>query len=162
MPGGREHLRLELALLPVFLGGVWLLGRDVVTLPELGVFGGAYLLSSFLLSPDLDLRYNSARRRWGPLGFIWIPYSKVFKHRGLSHNPLLGPLTRIGYLFLLGALVIYLLRLGGLQVGFRFSVSKDWLAMIALGLYLPNLLHISYDRLDSGLKRRKRKTRRRR
>ncbi len=162
MPAGKEHLRLELGLLPVFLGGVWLLGRDVLSLPEVAAFGGAYLLSSLLLSPDLDLRYNSARRRWGPLGFIWIPYSKVFKHRGLSHNPLLGPPTRIGYLFLIGALVVFFLHLLGLEVNFHLSVNRYLLAMIALGLYLPNFLHIFYDWLDSRFRPRKRKRERRR
>lgn len=146
MPSGRHHLQLELFLLPLALIGLRLLGQDW---PGLLAFGAAYLFSSLWLSPDLDLRSNDARRRWRLLGFIWIPYTKVFKHRGLSHNLLLGPLTRIGYLFLLGFLVVFLLYCCGLRVNLHLQVSKGILGIIAIGLYLPNALHILYDRLAS-------------
>jgi uncharacterized metal-binding protein len=159
MPSGRRHLQLELFLLPLALIGLRLLGQDW---PGLLAFGAAYLFSSLWLSPDLDLRSNDARRRWRPLGFIWAPYAKVFKHRGLSHNLLLGPLTRIGYLFLLGFLVVQALNYAGLLANLHFQVKlgKGTLGMIALGLYLPNIIHILYDRLDSGvLKGRSRRER---
>ncbi len=162
MPSGKRHLRLELALLPVILGGTWWWGREFLRWEELAGIGGAYLLSSLLLSPDLDLGSSSARRRWGPLGFIWLPYSKLFKHRGLSHSLLLGPLTRIGYLFLVGWLVALGLRYlgvlgeGGIGLHLNLGLRRELLGMIALGLYLPNALHIVYDRLDSWLRRGRR------
>ena len=134
--------------MPVFLGGLYLYE---LRWPELLTFAGAYLFSSLMLSPDLDLRSNSARRRWGILGFIWVPYTKVFKHRGLSHNLLLGPLTRIGYLFLLGALVVFALNYFGLRANIRVQLDKEILAMIGIGLYLPNVLHILYDHFDSKI-----------
>jgi len=146
MPSGARHLRLESFLLPVFLAGLYFYG---IRWPGLLTFAGAYLFSSLFLSPDLDLRSNSARRRWGLLGLIWVPYSKVFKHRGLSHNLLLGPLTRIGYLFLLGIIVIYALNYFGLRANIRVHFTKEILAMIGIGLYLPNSLHILYDHFDS-------------
>lgn len=146
MPSGRRHLQLELFLLPPALIGLRLLGQDW---PGLLAFGVAYLFSSLWLSPDLDLRSNDARRRWRPLGFIWIPYTKVFKHRGLSHNLLLGPLTRVGYLFLLGFIVVFLLNCFGLRANLHPRVNKEIWGMSALGLYLPNTIHILYDRLDS-------------
>jgi len=150
MPAGAHHLRLELFLLPVFLVGLYFMGPGW---PGLLTFAVAYLFSSLLLSPDLDLRSNSARRRWGVLGVIWVPYTKVFKHRGLSHNLLLGPLTRIGYLFLLGATVVYALNYFGLRANIRIHLDREVLAMIGIGLYLPNVLHILYDHFDSKCKR---------
>jgi uncharacterized metal-binding protein len=150
MPSGTHHLRLELLLLPVFLAGLYLMELGW---PGLLIFAAAYLFSSLLLSPDLDLRSNSARRRWGVLGLIWVPYTKVFKHRGLSHNLLFGPLTRIGYLFLLGAIVIYALNYFGLRANIQIHLDKELLAMIGIGLYLPNVLHILYDHFDSKCKR---------
>ncbi|MGQ9602146.1 MAG: DUF2227 family putative metal-binding protein [Candidatus Bipolaricaulia bacterium] len=152
MPSGRRHLQLELFLLPLALIGLRLLGQDW---SGLLAFGAAYFFSSLWLSPDLDLRSNDARRRWRPLGFIWIPYTKVFKHRGLSHNLLLGPLTRIGYLFLLGLIVVLVLNYLGLRANLHLQVrvSKEILGMIGLGLYLPNALHILYDHFDSKLLR---------
>lgn len=146
MPSGGRHLRLELFLLPLFLTGLYFM--------KLGwlwplTFGLAYLFSSLWLSPDLDLRSNDARRRWGPLGFIWWPYTKVFKHRGLSHNLLFGPLTRIGYLFLLGFLIIHALNYFGVRAAFYLRISNAILVMVGAGLYLPNVLHILYDHFDS-------------
>ena len=150
MPSGTHHLRLELSLLPVFLVGLYLMELGW---PELPIFAAAYLFSSLLLSPDLDLRSNSARRRWGVLGLIWVPYIKVFKHRGLSHNLLFGPLTRIGYLFLLGAIVIYALNYFGIRANIQIHLDKELSAMIGIGLYLPNVLHILYDYFNSRCKR---------
>lgn len=155
MPSGERHLRLELFLLPLFLAGLYLWELDW---PGLVSFAGAYLFSSLMLSPDLDLRSNHARRRWGILGLIWIPYPKIFRHRGLSHNPLLGPLTRVGYLFLLGFIIVLGLNYFSLAAPMRIYLHKELVAMIGIGLYLPNILHILYDRFDSGaLKRRSRR-----
>lgn len=157
MPSGARHLRLESFLLPVFLAGLYLYGLGWLGLLS---FAGAYLFSSLLLSPDLDLRSNSARRRWGILGFIWVPYTKVFKHRGLSHNLLFGPLTRIGYLFLWGALVIFALNYFGLRANIHVRLDKEILAMIGIGLYLPNVLHILYDHFDSKVLKGRARSRR--
>jgi len=157
MPSGVRHLRLESFLLPAFLAGLYFMGLDW---RGLSTFAGAYLFSSLMLSPDLDLRSNSARRRWGLLGSIWVPYTKAFKHRGLSHNLLLGPLTRIGYLFLLGFIVIYILNYFGLRANIRVHLNKEILAMIGIGLYLPNILHILYDRFDSKILKKQARSRR--
>ena len=157
MPSGARHLRLELFLLPVFLAGLYLYG---LRWPGLLTFAGAYLFSSLFLSPDLDLRSNTARRRWGFLGFVWVPYTKVFKHRGLSHNLLLGPLTRIGYLFLVGFIVIYALNYFGLRANIQVHLGKEVLVMTGIGLYLPNSLHILYDHFDSKARKSRARSRR--
>lgn len=157
MPSGERHLRLELFLLPLFLTGLYFLELSWLWLLT---FGLAYLFSSLCLSPDLDLRSNDARRRWGPLGFIWWPYTKIFKHRGLSHNLLFGPLTRVGYLFLVGFLALEALNYLGVRADFRLRISKEILAMIGAGLYLPNVLHILYDHLDSRVLRSRSRGRR--
>ncbi|MFQ6117976.1 MAG: metal-binding protein [Candidatus Bipolaricaulia bacterium] len=157
MPSGARHLRLESLLLPVFLAGLYFYGLGW---PGLLTFAGAYLFSSLMLSPDLDLRSNSARRRWGILGFIWVPYTKVFKHRGLSHNLLLGPLTRTGYLFLVGFIVIYALNYFGLRANIQVHLDREVLVMIGIGLYLPNSLHILYDHFDSKVLRGQARSRR--
>lgn len=151
MPSGTRHLQLELIFLPGFLAGLHFMNADWSSLI---VFGLSYLFSSLMLSPDLDLRSNSARRRWGILGFIWIPYTKLFKHRGLSHNLLFGPLTRVGYLLLFVTLIMYGLSYLGVRTNIPLHFDKELLVMIALGLYLPNFLHVLYDKLDSQVLRR--------
>lgn len=156
MPSGKTHLRIELLLLPAWVALFYFL---IDTSWQAGaLFAGAYLFSSLLLSPDLDLRHNRSRRRWGLLGFIWIPYTKIFKHRGVSHSLLFGTLTRLGYLGVLALLIA--LGLGYFRV---WSVSVDSLTaapldlklvgILVAGLWLPNIIHTITDRVHSALLR---------
>lgn len=163
MPSGKTHVHMELLLLPGFLIAFHALLDPRWT--ELLLFASAFLAGSLWLSPDLDLRANAARRRWGPLGFIWLPYAKAFRHRGISHSPLVGPLTRLLYLGLvLGAVVAALGSLGfTLPRTSQLPAGPDrwpWIrALIAsgAGLYLPNVLHVLLDRAASARTRRARR-----
>lgn len=159
MPSGKTHLRIELLLLPVWVALFYLF---IDTSWQAGaIFAGAYLFSSLLLSPDLDLRHNRSRRRWGLLGFMWIPYTKVFKHRGVSHSVFLGTLTRLGYLGVLALLIAF-----GLSYLNIWAVSLDSLraapldlklvGILIAGLWLPNIVHTLTDRIHSALPRRRR------
>ena len=167
MPSGKTHLRIELFLLPLvllaFCYWVFPLLEPRYQWQAFSLFGGAYLVSSLLLSPDLDLRHNSARNNWGVLGFVWIPYTKIFKHRGLSHSLILGTLTRLAYLLAVGA-VIALAVWVALRYFFRreFTIPElpvdaygyFWVAIFIGGLWLPNVIHILVDRVHSAVKRR--------
>lgn len=155
MPSGKTHLRIELLLLPVWVALFYLF---IDTSWHTGaLFAGTYLFSSLLLSPDLDLRHNRSRRRWGFLGFIWIPYTKIFKHRGVSHSLLFGTLTRLGYLAILALLITF-------GLSFFRMISFDPLTAVPLdlklvgilvaGLWLPNIIHVLVDRGYSALRRR--------
>ena len=155
MPSGRAHLKIEAGLLFGWtaLAG-YLLSKNAIT-PEVVVsFTLAYALSMLFLSPDLDLARSCATRRWGIARWIWIPYALVFRHRGLSHHPLLGPLTRIAYLGLVLAILV-----AGLVVAvgrpLRMTVPSAVVLLGALvGLYVPNLTHILADCVDSAWRRR--------
>ncbi len=161
MPSGKTHLRIELFLLPVF-GTLFYLFVDV-SWTAVALFAGAYLFSSLMLSPDLDLRHNQARRRWGLLGFVWIPYTKIFKHRGISHSFLFGTLTRLGYLGLIAVLIAWGLsyfKLWSIPVA-QLSSSHIDLSLVGIlvaGLWLPNILHTFVDHLHSILPRRRRRS----
>ncbi|MGB9757862.1 MAG: DUF2227 family putative metal-binding protein [Candidatus Bipolaricaulaceae bacterium] len=140
MPRASTHLVVELAFLPVVLLLAFLFGLGKELLP----LGLAYLLGSLFLSPDLDLWGSRATRRWGILRFLWRPYSFLFRHRGLSHHPVLGPLSRFLYLG------IWLALLGLLLWGLGFSLPRfplSWLLPALVGLWLPQLFHILLDRL---------------
>ncbi|MCX8104077.1 MAG: metal-binding protein [Candidatus Bipolaricaulota bacterium] len=156
MPSGKTHLRIELLVLPLwvalfyfFVDASWHAGA---------VFAGAYLFSSLLLSPDLDLRHNRSRRRWGVLGFIWVPYTKVFKHRGISHSLLLGTLTRLGYLGVLALFIAFglsYLRIWAIPVDSLTAAPFDLklVGILVAGLWLPNIIHTITDRVHSALRR---------
>jgi len=152
MPSGTTHRRAEMIALPVIVGG--LIYGDFLSPVEIGIFAGAYVLSSLLLSPDLDLKANSARKRWGPLGFIWGPYARAFKHRGASHSLVFGPLTRLAYL----AIVFGLIAVGLSYIGLTLpSTAPEWITprtigVLIGGLYLPNVLHVLLDRIVSAVR----------
>ena len=151
MPSGKTHTAVELFLWPGLTAGYYALLQP--SWEELALFSGAYLFSSLLLSPDLDLHKNLARRRWGPLGFIWTPYSKFFKHRGISHSLVLGPLTRLVYLGLVFGAVLLGLSYAGFALPQEFPVQVGQQTLLALGagLYLPNVLHVLLDKIVSAL-----------
>ncbi len=153
MPSGERHLRLELVLWPAFAAAYYWFDPDPV---RLGSFALAYLIASLFLTPDLDLHKNGARRRWGPLGFLWVPYSKVFKHRGVSHHLLLGMVTRVGYLTLLAGTGLAGAYYAGMTLPpVQWAPNWPLISAVAAGLYLPNVLHVLYDHWDTGRKLRR-------
>ncbi|MFO8033826.1 MAG: DUF2227 family putative metal-binding protein [Candidatus Bipolaricaulota bacterium] len=145
MAAGRSHLALELGTLPLWLGAGVCLG---ITHHHLLVFSLSYTAGSILLSPDLDLRRASPSRRWGPLRAIWAPYAHLFRHRGLSHSLLWGPLTRVGYLLGWAAAGWFALTL---TWGFPYEVPPlgAYLPALSVGLYVPHVLHVLLDRASN-------------
>lgn len=140
MPKGNTHLAWELGLFPLVLAGGFALGLGMELLP----LGLGYLLGSLFLSPDLDLLHSRPARRWGPLRFLWWPYARLFRHRGLSHHPFLGPLTRFLYLGL------WLLSLSFL-LGFALPPFRlSWALSGLVGLWIPQFLHVFLDRFLAG------------
>lgn len=151
MPSAKKHLQIEFFFLPLAIFVFYLFRPTIL---ESAVYGSSYIFSSLLLSPDLDLASSQTLKRWGPLRGFWLPYQKIFRHRGLSHNLILGPATRIVYLLfiltLLAWIINYLLiwfEFPGLQFMPAFRVIGNWLLITIIGLYIPNFLHIICDRI---------------
>ena len=161
MPAGDIHLRLELAaLLFIVVGALGMAGfGELGAWGDLRVpllaFGIAYLFSCLWLSPDLDLARSSPQNRWGPLRVLWRPYARLFRHRGLSHNLLFGPLSRIAYLgALLAAIPCALywcadIDMPWVQDAYKY-LGQNGLYSLAIGLVLPNEIHIVADRFFSA------------
>jgi len=150
VPSGVVHLRIEAVCLLCWGGiGAYLLAEGEISHPFLASFVGSYLFSMLFLSPDLDLSRSRAFRRWGILRWLWIPYTHLFRHRGLSHRLILGPLSRVLYLTAIVGLIVLLLSLLGLRIS---PAVPSWRILLAVGvgLYLPNLTHILADRIDSA------------
>jgi uncharacterized metal-binding protein len=129
----------------------------------------AYLVGTFLLTPDLDLSNQSVRAKsnWGILGHLWRPYGLLFSHRGISHSWLAGPLTRLAYLAfrLLGfAYVINALAPSiGLNLNLTFLPTWEMqpaLISIILGYYVSQWVHLVTDGILPGTKRKRRRRRR--
>jgi len=164
MPSGRAHEAINLTALG--LGGIaYLAYGGVPEDPRALAFALGYLGGTFLLSPDLDLAERGVRAqgRWGFLGFLWRPYGWLFRHRGLSHTWVLGPLTRLGYLlallFLLYALLQGTLAFLGASLTLALpSLPPGVLLWGLLGYYLSQWLHLLADGIwpDHDLRRLRR------
>ena len=115
----------------------------------IAIFSG-YLLGSFI-EPDLDqyaITTSEARLyKWfKDVGafivgyFTWYAYR--FKHRGISHYPIIGTLTR--WVWMLFPFMIYWI-LSGNYDGFLILKSK-WLVYMFVGNSISDILHIGADK----------------
>jgi uncharacterized metal-binding protein len=136
---GFQHTAINTATTLVLAGGLTLAGY-----PQTGsALGVGLLFGTLLVTPDLDLQLNDARRRWGPLKFIWAPYAALSRHRGMSHTYLLGATIRLLYLALWGLAPAYVLwQLMGPDLP---RTTWPLLALAVIGYYLAQWLHLLCD-----------------
>ncbi len=116
MASGREHTLGTILLTPLAGLLAWQLSDSDQAVTFLATAG---CLSGIFISPDLDMPTRTVsestllRWSWG-VGYIWIflwyPYAVFFKHRGISHCPLVGTCTRLVYLAGLAFLLQEVLR----------------------------------------------------
>ncbi|MBO0719341.1 MAG: metal-binding protein [Blastocatellia bacterium] len=107
MPNGPVHDRITVAVAALgsaamqYDTGEWRLSF---------IYGAMTLFSGLLFSPDLDL-HSESYIRWGWLKFLWWPYKTALPHRHfLSHGLLIGVVSRIVYLHMVGGLLLIVLR----------------------------------------------------
>lgn len=158
MPSGIVHETVECSFLPLFVGGAIYVNRHHFPIEShlFYLFLASYIFSVFYMSPDLDLQQCRSRGRWGPLEFIWEPYSRWFSHRGLSHSLIWGTMTRILYLGIIGGIfwlawLAWTCGVPGLREPILYlREARRFIPEIItlfLGLFLPNLIHITLDSL---------------
>ena len=168
MPSGKEHDRITLWLLPLVVIGTFLITVDMPTAVIVAV---SFLLSGFMMGPDLDIQ-SVQYRRWGPIRWIWYPYQVLVKHRSKwSHGPIIGTLVRVIYL---AAWVVLFMVLGVLAINHLWQAqlswalmrpvlrdlfvpyAQEWLALL-VGLELGALSHYTSDWLASAIKKQRRR-----
>lgn len=108
-----------------------------LSMPFSPVVGLGVLFSNFLCSPDMDLKQSHPQKNWGLFQLYWLPYAKLFKHRGISHFPILGTLSRVFWVL-------------PLVVGFFVLTdtpppSPTSIGMFILGMALNDILHLLMD-----------------
>jgi uncharacterized metal-binding protein len=144
MPNGKTHNAINMAAL-VVATGIALATKQQLEQPVLLIGASAYIAGTFYLSPDLDLANRKrvvSKQAWGKLGWLWVPYGWMFRHRGMSHSWLVGPLTRLGYLALLCAPILALFKLLPLTPP---TIDPNWLVAAGLGFYASQWLHLIAD-----------------
>jgi uncharacterized metal-binding protein len=154
MPSGRTHLAIEAGILSAFaVAGAVLVRKGSLPTESLLSFLGGFAFSMIFLTPDLDLVRSRPTRRWGRLSILWWPYAKIFRHRGVSHHIVWGPLTRIAYLTLLAAAAaVGIGALFGRPVSFGEPHASAW--AILAGAYVPNIVHTVTDAMATPHRRR--------
>ena len=131
MPNKPAHdIALEITGIGLGVVGTILYGLDGIVI-LVGV------LSGLVLTPDLDQMERK-------VGFWWL-YGKLFKHRGASHIPVLGTLTRVVYAGIIPAVAITWLGAWG---ALPWRTMAIWFA----GLCIADIVHITMDITWSFLK----------
>lgn len=108
MSNYKTHTAFNLLLaLPLLTGALLLAFHPPIAL--LATFAGVFLYSTLFMTPDLDLVHQiNPRSLRGMFAYPFRLYSKVFKHRGLSHSALFGSATRILWLAAIFLIVFYI------------------------------------------------------
>ena len=160
MASGRMHELINVSAL-VGLGTtcIVLKANNLIHIPfsNLIIFIVAYLIGAFLITPDLDVQSKWVRpkRWWGILGYLWWPYGIMSRHRGISHTWILGPLSRLLYLFFIVFLLALplIIFLSTRQLYFTMPNLQGWgkIALVAgIGYYISQWMHLLGDSVPLG------------
>jgi Uncharacterized metal-binding protein len=152
MPDGKTHDTINAAvLIAVIFGLYYLIWKETaiasgyLNTSTILAFSVSYLFATFFLSPDLDIN-SKPYKRWGMLRIIWWPYKVVFKHRGFSHHPIVGPLSIV---LNLAVVVIALLLIGGVDLQ---KIPLSFTVAATAGIVLSMEVHIISDNIISKIK----------
>lgn len=112
-------------------------------------FVSAFFYGTCFMNPDLDLIHQI--KLFSLRGALTLPfrfYSKIFKHRGLSHSVLFGTITRIGWLSGVGLLLFYMIyQTFPTEKKFFYYLNSYKLYLIygLAGLVLADWCHLFLD-----------------
>ncbi|MDD2438836.1 MAG: DUF2227 family putative metal-binding protein [Methanosarcinaceae archaeon] len=153
MPDGKTHNKINIIILFLILIGLHsplcskTLPLEYLSPGSIALFAFSFLVGTYYLSPDLDIK-SDPFKRWGPFRYIWWPYQKLFGHRGMLHNPILGPLIiilTVGLVFV--APVVLALDLSAKEV------PQEYLISLFAGIVFSIEIHIVADALSTKKKR---------
>lgn len=136
MPCYRTHVKVNLLIgLPLALAALKYTAN--LTVEEVISFTGTFIYGTYFLSPDVDIAYKTKLFSLkGLLTLPFRPYSYIFRHRGISHIPVIGTLTRVAWI--LGFCYLFF--------GTIWFSPILWFAIG--GLATADLFHILLDRIN--------------
>lgn len=152
MPDGKVHFAISCTIDVVILIPV-----SVYLAPETGIGSAGILVGGLigtLLTPDIDQETTTFEERRilnidpviGTLyKWFWMPYAKKIPHRSISHWPVIGTLTRAGYVYLFYLLFNLLLRIARISLPYVPGVGWDFTLAFFLGWCTIDLFHILAD-----------------
>lgn len=159
MANGKAHEKINLFFLAAGIAIVMtLINRDWFFEGIFVVLG--YIIGTYLMNPDLDLR-SRPYRRWGIFRFIWLPY-QTFKHRSVwTHGYIISDLIRYAYLTVWYVIFVYVLSMFIDSTAkeilenskILFSEYKTLLFSIVFGNMLSSIAHTMTDKTSSTIKK---------
>lgn len=163
MSDGKTHARASVGMIifTIILAG--LATSSVSMAIDRGLAAGVIIgtILGWLMPPDLDLPQRTEDEHriinlnpflgWLWVGF-WASYGQMFRHRGLSHVPVLGTITRIFWLFrhiIAYILVTMLFSYVGL-ITINASIEIQFISIkvlfgILIGWVLQDFVHLALD-----------------
>ncbi|GAB5411912.1 MAG: metal-binding protein [Chlamydiales bacterium] len=145
MSNYRTHTSFNLLIaLPIFIAiGYFYLHLGNIPLIA---FGTIFSYGTLFLSPDLDLAYQIKRTSIrGLLTLPFRPYSRLFRHRGLSHMPFVGTLTRVVWLSLIILGIFYACSMGHEPFLSFIKAHREIFLYSLAGLVAADLCHLLLD-----------------
>lgn len=147
---GRQTERLALILLPPIVAAITITATNQVAF----IFAIGYLIGTYWLSPDLDLKGSVRCRVWwrwhrAGLSWVWLLYpGLVGCHRSwLSHAIVIGTAVRLAYLLWLPTLVAIL-------AGINLAPALAPAAIAILGIEAAAIVHYFRDGFEVRIPRR--------
>ena len=115
---------------------------------NLCVFSLSFAYSTLFMSPDMDLSHQI--RLFSVRGFFSFPfrvYSRFFRHRGISHKPVLGSISRIVWLFGFLSLIFFLINLPFETKGLSGFFQKYQIQLFFgfIGITVADICHLILD-----------------
>ncbi|HEV3269026.1 MAG TPA: DUF2227 family putative metal-binding protein [Candidatus Rhabdochlamydia sp.] len=109
------------------------------------IFTATFIYATLFMSPDLDLVHKI--KLFSLRGLLTLPfrgYSKIFKHRGISHSLLLGSFTRIIWLSSLLFLFSFSFSFSENLLSF-YKHFKTYFIYALIGICLADWSHLLLD-----------------
>jgi len=131
MPDYKTHELINISVLAI----IFIVGLRSGDILSLFLFTFGYCFGTFFVTPDLDIK-SRPYNRWKVFRIFWWPYRKLFKHRGLSHHCVWGPVSLITYCSLLLA-----------PIGYVFTLPLRALCVVVIGMVIAIEMHILADRI---------------
>lgn len=142
----KTHVKFNVFLgLPIFLFGLF---HYEIKMEYILTFSAFFIYSTLFMNPDMDLANKIKLLSFkGLLTFPFRIYSKIFRHRGISHQFLLGTLTRIIFLsfFLVIPLILFDVVLSKQTLIYFCQKYEYYILFSFAGVCSSDLCHILLD-----------------
>lgn len=122
-------------------------------LPVTATAVGAFVYGTLFMNPDLDLVHQI--KLFSLRGLLSLPfrgYSRIFRHRGLSHSLLFGTLTRLLWIALLALVLLVLIyNVDPSAQSFKAYVLKHQAYLLAAfaGFFVADACHLLLDKITA-------------